>query len=376
LPVARRLNSDIINTVLQQVLIMKPYLILLLSGCMIAGLLISSAGAVSDEAKAQWLIAKDLVAGGKCSSALVASEKAIRMDPLFAYPWNVKGAALHCLGRNQAAVEAFGRAVELDPTFTLAQKNQDHVLLDIRNGAPPDTPAIVLPSVRNASLAYDGELGYVPAGEPTGCSSLSKDGHAVFYANNRTIAVTGVRMAGCRYGKAGGKARIEIWDSDFTTLYSDTILHEQIPFTAVKDEEDCLTNSSWVDIDLPDHEVSGDFYVVLFTNSLPISMKEPGIFIVYDTPSGTGTSFTVTTNPNRVEEQTVGKAGYRPEELDWMIHVLYTVSPSPTVVHGETQALKPQAEESQKPKTASTPLGLVSVIGALSIIAGCSIFRK
>ncbi len=362
---------------------MKLHLFLFFSGCMIAGLIISSAAATSPEAEAQWKISKDLYAHGKCPSALVASEKAISLDPQFSQPWNVKGCALHCLGRNREALEAFNRSIELDPGFEMARKNIDHVLDDIRDGAPLDTPAIVLPAVRNASIAYDGELGYVPIGEPAGCWAFPKDGHSVFFANNRTITVTGVRMAGCKYGKAGGKVRIEIWDKNFTTLYSDTFPYDQIPFSTVKDEGVCLINSSWVDIDLPDHEVAGDFYLVLFTGSGPISLKEPGMYIVYDAPSETGTSYAMTSYPNHPDEQKIGKAEYLPEEIDWMIRVLYTVPPSKTVTPGETQALetpteepKNQTEEPQKSTPTSIPLGLVCIIGALSIVVCYSIVRK
>jgi hypothetical protein len=343
---------------------------------MIAGLIISSAGAASPEAEAQWQIAGNLYAHGKCLSALFASEKAISMDPQFGRAWNVKGAALHCLGRNREALEAFTKAIELDPDLEIAKKNLNHVQLDIKKGAPLNKPAIVLPAVRNASIAYDGELGYVPIGEPTGCWAFPEDGHAVFYANNRTVEVTGVRMAGCQYGKAGGKVRIEIWDKNFTTLYSDTIPYDQIPFTVVKDEAACLKNSSWVDIDLPDHEVTGDFYIVVFTHSLPISQKEPGMYIVYDTPSETGTSYAMTTYPNRPDVQKIGKAEYLPEELDWMIHVLYTVPLSRTVTPGETQALETQTEETQKSTPTSIPLGSVSIVGSLSIVVCYSIFKK
>jgi hypothetical protein len=367
---------------------MKLHLFLFLSGCMIAGLIISSAAATSPEAEAQWKISKDLYAHGKCTSALVASEKAISLDPLFSEPWNVKGCALHCLGRNREALEAFNRSLELNPGFDMARKNIAHVLNDIKGGAPLDTPAIVLPAVRNASIAYDGELGYVPIGLPTGCWAFPKDGHSVFYANNGTVTVTGVRMAGCKYGKAGGKVRIEIWDKNFTTLYSDTLPYDQIPFNVVKDEAVCLVNSSWVDIDIPDHEVTGDFYIVVFTGSGPISLKEPGMYIVYYAPSETGTSYAMTSFPNGPDEQKIATAEYLPEEIDWMIRVLYTVPPSKTVTPGETHALdsqvletqnkgpETQTEGPQQPTPTSIPLGLAGIVGALSIVVCYSISRK
>jgi hypothetical protein len=366
--------------------IMKPYLFLVV---IMMSLFIASASAASAEAETQWKIAQKLFADGKCPSAVIASDKAIGMDPQFGRPWNVKGCALHCLGRNKEALEAFARALELEPDLKIAQKNADHVRLDISKGAPPDTPPLVLPAVRNASIPSDGELGEVPVGEPTGCWAFPRNGHAVFFANNKTITVTGVRMAGCRYGKDGGTVRIEIWDENFTTLYSDTVPYDRIPFAVVKGEAECLFNSSWVDIGLPGHEVTGNFSVVVFTGSAPVSSKEPGLSIVYDTPSGTGTSFAMTTNPNRPDVQEVGKAGYGMEELDWMIRVLYTVPPSPTFTPGKTQAPgtqdgethagatpagETQAGEPQKP--APAPLGPAVIAIALSIAAVCSVFRK
>ncbi len=355
---------------------MKPNLFLLFAGLIIAGLLISSVSAVSPEAEAQWKIAKDLLAGGKCLPALFASEKAISMDPQFSLPWNVKGVALHCLGRNREALEAFNRSLELDPDFSMAKKNLNHVLLDIRNGAPLDTPAVVVPAVRNTSISYDGELGYAPIGEPTGCCAFLQDGHAVYYTNNRTITVTGIRMAGCRYGDTNGNIRVEIWDKNFTTLYSDLIPYDRIPFNVVKDEGGCLAKSSWVDIALPNHAVTGDFYMVLFSGSLPMSQKGPGIYIVYETPSETGTSYAVMTRPNRPDQQKIGEVGYLPEEVDWMIRVLYTVPPAKTVTPGTTQAVETPAGKTEKPATTSVPLGLVSIIGAVSIFVIYSVFRK
>jgi tetratricopeptide (TPR) repeat protein len=307
---------------------MKKYFPLILVGCVIACLLITSANAVSSEATEQWKTAMQLQSAGKCHSALVASEKAIGLDPRFGRPWNVKGCALHCLGRNQEALEAFEKAIALEPTLEIAQKNYNHVLLDIQNGAPLTTAPIVLPEVRNESIQYDGELNYVPVGEPTGCCALIQSGHAVFYTNNKTIAVTGVRVAGSRYVKTDGNVRIEIWDKNFTALYSDIIPYERIPFTDIKTDQECINKSLWVDIDLPDHEVTGDFYIVIFTDSYPVSIREHAIFIDYYTPSETETSYAVKRNPNRLDTTLVGEL-YKTSELDWMIRVLYKNPPAP-----------------------------------------------
>jgi len=362
---------------------MRLHPFLFFSGFMLAILLISSAGAVSPEAEAQWKIAKDLYAGGKCVAALVASEKAISLDPQFGRPWNVKGAALHCLGRNTEALEAFATAFRLDPYLTIAQKNIDHVQLDIKNGASLTSPVIVLPVHRNSSIISDGELGYAPIGEPTGCWAFSKDGHAVKITNQGEILVTGVRLAGCKYGTGNGKVRIEIWDQNFTPLSSDTIPYDQVPFTVVREEPACLGNASWVDVDIPDHEVFGDFYIVLFTDSAMFSQrKEAGMSLVYYTPSETGTSYAMTTNPNRPEVQKIGRVEYLPEELDWAIRVLFSEVHSSTVSPGEPQApeMKTEASPSMSDSApesnpTSIPLGVGSILGALSVVVGFS-FRK
>jgi hypothetical protein len=311
---------------------MGHFIRLLLLGCIIACLLVFSVGATTPEVRAQWKIAQNFYVENKCPSALVASEKAIAMDPLFAPPWNVKGCALHCLGRNQEALADFEKAFELDPTFDMAKKNADRTRNELKNGAPLNTPPVILPADRNESLQYDGELKYDPIGEPTGSWAFVKDGHAVFYSNNKTIDVTGIRVAGCRYGKTNAKVVIEIWDKNLSTLYHDEIPYDSLPFRTIQDDDESLTGSSWVDIALPDHEVTGDFYIVIFTDSYPLHIREHGIYIAYYTPSETGTSATMLTYPNRFDTPSIGKENYTPDELDWMIHVLYKNPPASAAI--------------------------------------------
>jgi hypothetical protein len=300
---------------------------LLFIGAFFIGLIVFPAFATSAEATAEWKTAQNLFAAGKCQSALVASEKAIALDPEFAYPWNVKGCALHCLGRNEEAMAAFKKALELDPMFTMAQKNIDHTLQDLKNGAPLSTAPVSIPVDRNESIPYDGELMYNGIGEPTGCSALLKEGHGVLFHNNGSITVTGVRVAGCRYGKTNADIRVELWDTNFTTLATDTLPYAALPFRAIKDEKECMNGSSWVDIPLPDHPVTGDFYLVIFTNSYPMSVREHGIFIVFNTPSETGSSVAMLTGPNQLDTPKIGEVGYATAEVDWLIHVLYTNPP-------------------------------------------------
>ena len=203
---------------------MGYFIRLLLLGCIIACLLVFSACATTPEVTAQWKIAQRFYAENKCPSALVASEKAIAIDPLFAPPWNVRGCALHCLGRNQEALADFEKVCSnLIPLLIWPKKMLIVPVTELKNGAPLNTPQVTLPADKNETIRYDGELKYDPIGEPTGSWAFVKDGHAVFYSNNKTITVTGVRVAGCRYGKTNAKVVIEIWDKNLSTLYHDEI---------------------------------------------------------------------------------------------------------------------------------------------------------
>jgi len=367
---------------------MRRQIFLFLFGFLIAAMAVSPAGAATPEAEAQGKVASDLLADGKCPMALAAAEKAIDLDPSYGTPWNTRGSALHCLGRNEEALESFVIALDLDPDLTVAEQNYDHVNADLLKGAPLYTPPVDIPVIRNSSIAYDGELGYTSPGVPTGSWALQKDGHAVLFHNGRTITLTGVRIAGCRYGKGDGQVRIEIWDRNFTVLSSDTIPYDQVPLPAVDDETACLERSAWVDTSLPGHDVNGDFYLVLFTGSGPASQKEPGIDIVYGTPTDAKTSFTVSTSPNRIAALKIGSAGYRAEEIDWMIRVLYTEPHSPAA--GTTPAPEAPAEG----RTASSPgmvpdgelpveeplqspaPGPAGIAGALAVAVSWSVFRK
>lgn len=366
---------------------MRRQLFLFLFVFILPGMVISPAGAATPEAEAQGKVASDLLADGKCPMALAAAEKAIDLDPSSGAPWNTRGSALHCLGRNEEALESFVIALDLDPTLTIAEQNYDHVNADLLNGAPLYTPPVDIPVIRNSSLAYGGELGYTSPGVPTGSWSLQKQGHAVFFENGRTITLTSVRIAGCRYGKGEGKVRIEIWDRNFTVLSSDTVPYDQIPLPAVNDEAACLQSSSWVDIGLPGHDVNGNFYLVLFTGSGLSSQKEPGIDIVYGSPTDAKTSFVVSTSPNRIAAQKIGSVGYRTEEIDWMIRVLYTELPSAagttpaagTPAEGlpaSSPGMAPEGELPVEEPLQSPAPGLAGIAMAFAVAVCWSVFRK
>ncbi|RMF28848.1 MAG: tetratricopeptide repeat protein, partial [Candidatus Nitrosothermus koennekii] len=57
--------------------------------------------------------------------ALEAFDKAIAIDPNFADAWNNKGVALAKLKRYEEALEAFDKALEINPKFAEAKNARD-----------------------------------------------------------------------------------------------------------------------------------------------------------------------------------------------------------------------------------------------------------
>ena len=57
--------------------------------------------------------------------------------------WNNKGIVLRSMGRYQDALTSFNKAIELDPSYGVAQQNKELVLQDIdqNSQADPDFPA-------------------------------------------------------------------------------------------------------------------------------------------------------------------------------------------------------------------------------------------
>jgi len=52
----------------------------------------------------------------------------LEIDPKYALAWHNKGAALQILGKYQEATECYDKALEINPNFTMAQKNKDIIL--------------------------------------------------------------------------------------------------------------------------------------------------------------------------------------------------------------------------------------------------------
>lgn len=165
------------------------------------------------------------------------------------------------------------------------------------------------------------------SGPVTGTWSMNPQGHAVFFKNPGTITVTGLQVFGCKFGTGEKKIYIEIWDKNLTQLYKDSLFLNDIPVEPLdlKAGKNCDKVGTWADIPLPDHVISGDFYVVVFTYSPLANETTQGMFVGFTTTSITATSHTVTSNPNFIVDKTIYKK-YSPAAIDWMIRVYYTKS--------------------------------------------------
>lgn len=61
---------------------------------------------------------------GKYEEAIQAFDKAIEIEPQFAAAWNNKGVTLNRLGRYEEALQVYDKALEFDPQFTKARNNK------------------------------------------------------------------------------------------------------------------------------------------------------------------------------------------------------------------------------------------------------------
>jgi hypothetical protein len=123
-------------------------------------------------------------------------------------------------------------------------------------------------------------------------------------------------------------------------------------------ENDAQRAKSWQTIPLPDHLVTDDFYLVIFTNSYAMKENKRGIAIYYTAPSTSGTSHTVKSNPNRIDELTMNMWGnsFPPTDIDWMIRVLYS-TPVVTTTVQQTTSVKETAQPVTSVTSAAAPSG-------------------
>jgi hypothetical protein len=121
-----------------------------------------------------------------------------------------------------------------------------------------------IPSVY--AIPHDGILKYDAgdSGMALRTFGMKPWGYAVLFNNTDTITVTGIQVYGCKFGTGNKSIFIEIWDNNLTRLYRDSVRLDELPFGRMDvDKANCGAVASWAEIPLPDHAVTGDFYVVL-----------------------------------------------------------------------------------------------------------------
>jgi hypothetical protein len=215
------------------------------------------------------------------------------------------------------------------------------------------------------AILQDGVLKYDTAdsGQITGTYGMRPWGHAVLFKNKDTITVTGIQLYGCQYGTGTKKATVEIWDKDLKLLYSDQIPYSQISMDKVDaNQSGCGQMGSLADVPLPNRVVTGDFYVVVFTNSPKPSPTSQGMYIGFTTTSTTASSHTVLSNPNKFDELTI-QGKYSTLAIDWIIRVYYT-NPEKTLTSTPVLSLAQQSGQTittTAPPATSPPVDQAAV---------------
>jgi tetratricopeptide (TPR) repeat protein len=98
----------------------KPALILAAAAMLCA---ISTAG--SEHTAGYWnTIGTNLAELGQYGDAIKCYDKAIGIDPTFAWPWNNKGNAFYNLGEYNESIMAYDKSLEIDPQFAIAWYNK------------------------------------------------------------------------------------------------------------------------------------------------------------------------------------------------------------------------------------------------------------
>jgi hypothetical protein len=179
-----------------------------------------------------------------------------------------------------------------------------------------------------ADLNYDGELKH-DEGIPHYYWFYQSGGHTVHFNNTNPITINGIRIYGCKWGTDNQNATITvlIWDDHLQTLYQDQVPYTKISLNKLEANNKCSGVATWADIPLPEHNVNGNFYITIFTDSYPISDNKHGICIGFNINSISSSSHSAVSNPYRIIDTNVrpstSNTSYQQSEIDWMIRVLY-----------------------------------------------------
>jgi len=176
-------------------------------------------------------------------------------------------------------------------------------------------------------IKSEGIMKYDIGDKYTGTYGLKPWGHAVYFPNSDPIIIDGIQIQGVKFGELPGFVTIEIWDDNLNTLSQDLVPYDKIPLKTTSIPDECNLELEWVTIPISPHRVTGNFYLVVFTDSYNFDLTKHGIYLGYVIPSISGSSHTVLSLPNnRFDEIRIG-SGFLTSSIDWMIRVLYSPAP-------------------------------------------------
>ena len=134
-------------------------------------------------------------------------------------------------------------------------------------------------------------------------------GHAVLFSPNKTCTLDKVKIYGAYTNISAlpvyyGVFTLEIWDNDYNLLYKLTD-YSQAYFD---------TEIEWTEIDIPDINITSDFYVCAF--------ERASIDIGVDIDNPAMRSFKVQRGPNRMTNATYLEQPDTEKPLNWMIRAV------------------------------------------------------
>jgi cellulose synthase operon protein C len=93
---------------------------------------------------------------GNRQDAQAIADRAVAMAPREAGVWNLKAAIAHVAGQNEAALSAYGKALELEPTYLDARLARAGLLMDLQRHqqAEPDLNALKRHAAGDPRVAY------------------------------------------------------------------------------------------------------------------------------------------------------------------------------------------------------------------------------
>lgn len=155
-------------------------------------------------------------------------------------------------------------------------------------------------------------------------------GHAILIPINTLSKVLKVEIYGSIYDNGNKQFDIEIWDKNLNTLQSSS--YNYVDYFHNSGSPPDPEDFEWVTIDIPDVDVSDDYYVALFTYSGPPSWQEKeeyqkappfikgGIEIGVDKITKPANSYVVDRNPNRIVNWPTWNL--KQDSTSWMIRIV------------------------------------------------------